>query len=1499
MADVSSRIASLSPEQRALLERQLRAEGGLVSARTRGEPIAIVGMGCRFPGPAVSPEAFWRLLKDGIDAVSEVPRARWDVDAIYDPNPEVPGKMCTRWGGFLQRVEEFDAAFFGISPREAARMDPQQRLLLEVAWEALEDAGQATERLAGRAAGVFVGIHSLSSDYYLRQAGSLRDVDVYTSTGVAHSIVANRLSYLLDLSGPSLAVDTACSSSLVAVHLACQSLRLGECDLALAGGVNLILSPEVTVALSKLSMMAQDGRCKTFDARADGFVRSEGCGIVVLRRLADAQAEGDPIVAVIRGTAVNQDGATNGITAPSGLAQRAVVRRAIENGGVEAGSVSYVETHGTGTALGDPIEVEALAEALGRGEGPCVLGAVKSNIGHLEAAAGIAGLIKAALCLRHRFLPPNLHFHTLNPHIELAGTRFVIPTEGQPWTSANGALRLAGVSSFGFGGTNAHVVLEEAPAAPAAAEVSTRPLPLCLSARSGQALRALSADYAAFLADPERGGALRLIDVAYTAAVRRSHYPQRAAVVGASREEWIAALERFAARPLRPSPVENHVGLVFVYSGQGSQWSGMGLDLYRTQAVFREWLERAEAELRRLAGWSLLDALGAPARLRRTDVAQPALVALQAALTELLRGWGVEPEAVLGHSAGEVVAAHAAGALGFEEALRVAVERGRLMQAAAGQGDMVAVELAVEEAERVLAVQGMGLEVASVNSPTSTVISGEAGPLEALLGSLETRGVYCKRLNVGFAFHSRQMEPFQEELVRKLRGLLPGRPRLPIFSTLSGRRAEEGDYGPDYWARGIRERVRFAEAVAACAREGRGVFLEIGPHPVLGPMIRRCGVAVGRDLMPLATLRRSEDDAKAMQEALCGLYRLGHPVDWSRCLPRGGRAVRLPTYPWQRERYWVEGATPLGEAKRERRIHPLLGRRVGSALKEVLFEAAIGPRSLPFLADHRVYGAAVLPATGYLEMAQAAAAEVLGPGPHVIEDLVISEALVFPPGEDRVVQVIVTPDGSGLASIQVSSREGGGEGAPERWRSHAAARVSRAAMGRVAVPESLAALQGRCSREVAVEAHYEALRVAGIEFGPSFRGMAGLWRGEGEALGRVRLPQALEGTGGYQMHPAQLDACVQVVGAAAWGQGGGGEPPGVYLPVSLERLRVHAPGGSEVWSHVRLRGGEGDERPTLVGDLRLFDEGGQLVAELEGLSLRRATPEALHRAVEPPSAEWLFEVAWRPQPLAGEATGEAVARTGKWLVLADHGGLGEELARRWRERGEPALVVALTEDGYGVLHRPYTPGGLPAVPARCGGRRAPCGGGAPVEPRGTGVREGGRAAAGHGRGVRESPAPGSGAGGGWRRGAAKAVGGDAGSAGGGGTAGRGAGPGCSVGPGADDRGGAPGAAVRLRRLGPGGGAGDGRVALGGDRSGREGGSDGVPSGAAPCGALGPEPCSRCPEPTGGAGYRHPGDSGRAPPATGLPPSARTRRGGDPGPGRGAQLPRRSERSRRV
>ncbi|MGI9181140.1 MAG: type I polyketide synthase, partial [Longimicrobiaceae bacterium] len=849
MATNGDDLPQLQRALQALQQMRARLEA---LQQARSEPIAVVGMACRFPGGAGSPEAFWRLLVEARDGITEVPADRWDAAALYDPEVEAPGKMATRWGGFIEEVDRFDPAFFGIAPREAAQMDPQQRLLLEVGWEALESAGESLQCLRGSATGVFVGVHSHSSDYGLLQMRELEDVGTYTSTGTAHSIVANRLSYWLDLRGPSLAVDTACSSSLVAAHLAVQSLRARECDLALAGGVNLLLTPEVTVALSRMRMMAADGRCKTFDAAADGFVRGEGCGVIVLKRLSDALAGNDPILAVIAGSATNQDGATNGLTAPSGLAQREVVRRALADGKVDPARVTFVETHGTGTALGDPIEVEALAEVLGRsGDAPCLLGAVKSNLGHLEGAAGIAGLIKAVLALRHETIPPNLHFREPNPHLTLAGTRFAIPTAPRPWPA--GTERHVGVSSFGFGGTNAHLVLREytltpRPPLPHAGEaensVTTRPQPLVISGHTPEALDAFARSYRELLA----GEALPLADVCYTAAARRSHHPHRLAAVGDTPEEMAGALAAYLAGDRCDAAARGHADpdarrrLVFVFSGQGSQWPGMGRSLLEQELVFREKLAACDALLRPLAGWSLLAELAAPAersRLDETEVTQPVLFAMQVALAELWRSRGIVPDAVVGHSAGEVAAAHVAGALDLEQAIRVIHHRGRVMQPASGAGRMAAVGLSRSGAEAFLADRA-GVSLAAVNGPSSAVLSGEVEAVEAAVAELTERGVFARVLPVSLASHSVQMEPLSIELVRSLASLSPQAPAIPLYSTVTGRRARLPDFDAGYWGRNLRDPVLFLPAIAAATEAGGTDFLEIAPHPILRTPLEQC-----------------------------------------------------------------------------------------------------------------------------------------------------------------------------------------------------------------------------------------------------------------------------------------------------------------------------------------------------------------------------------------------------------------------------------------------------------------------------------------------------------------------------------------------------------------------------------------------------------------------------------------------------------------------------------
>ncbi len=853
MDDVTKKIAGLSPEKRALLEKRLRAANGSSSAQT-AEPIAIIGMSCRFPGGADTPEVFWELLKNGFDAVSEVPADRWDAAALYDRDASAPEKMTTRWGAFLDRLDQFDASFFGISPREAAQMDPQQRLLLEVAWEALEEAGQPLERLAGSRTGVFIGVHSQSSDYCWLQLSDRTGIDTYTSTGTAHSIIPNRLSYLFDLQGPSLALDTACSSSLVAVHLGCQSLRSKESNLVIAGGVNLILSPEMTIAFSKLGMMASDGRCKVFDSRADGFVRGEGCGVVVLKRLADARADDDPILAVVRGTAVNQDGRTNGLTAPNGLSQQAVVRQALENGGVDPREIDYVEAHGTGTALGDPIEVEALAAVLGgrSQDRYCALGSVKTNIGHLEAAAGIAGLIKVVLAMQNETIPPHLHFSALNDHIALENTPFKIFRAGTPWQRNAGRKRYAGVSSFGFGGTNAHIVVEESPR-PADetrrendASDPARLLPI--SARSPAALRSLAGAYEKFLA-AEEPGAASLRDICYTADARRTHHDYRIFLAGRSPAEMARHLHRLLHEDVHPAfssswkPDDRERGLAFVFSGQGPQWFGMGRELLAEEPIFRAAFEECDALLRRHASWSLLQELAADesqSRLDQTEIAQPAVFALQVALAALWRSWGIVPDAVLGHSVGEVAAAHFSGALSLDDAVAVIYHRGHLMERGRGKGQMAAVEISSEEALEILQNFSGQLAIAAVNGPTSTVLSGDSAALADALELLEKRRVVIHRLPVNYAFHSPQMEPCRAELVHVLKGLKARPTSIPMISTVTAEAVADGALDAAYWGRNLRELVRFADAVNTLLAQGITAFLEIGPHPVLAATIAQC-----------------------------------------------------------------------------------------------------------------------------------------------------------------------------------------------------------------------------------------------------------------------------------------------------------------------------------------------------------------------------------------------------------------------------------------------------------------------------------------------------------------------------------------------------------------------------------------------------------------------------------------------------------------------------------
>ncbi len=950
----TSKPTELSPVKQALLEiRQLRSRLAEVDEQ-KFTPIAVTGVAVRFPGGANDPEQFWKLLVEGVDTVAEVPADRWDIGSYYSPEPQTPGKMNTRWGAFLDKVDQFDPRFFGISPREAETMDPQQRLLLEVAWEALERAGQSPDDLFDSQTGVYLGISN--SDYYRKLLSDVESLDVYVTTGNALSVAGGRLSYQLGLHGPNLSIDTACSSSLVAAHLACQSLRSRETDVALVGGVNLILSPEISVNFSIANMMAPDGHCKTFDAAADGYVRGEGCAVLVLKRLADAQADGSPILAVIRGTAVNHDGRSGGLTAPNGPAQAAVIRKALEDARIQPEDVSYVETHGTGTSLGDPIEVGALLNALCKQRGPqqpLYLGAVKTNIGHLEAAAGVAGLVKAILALQHGQIPPNLHFQTLNPHIQFGGAPVIIPTTNIAWAKSADQPRVVGVSSFGLSGTNAHIILSEAPRADNQAETSPgRSVHvLTLSAKSEGALRELSERMSAHLAaHPDQP----FEQVCFTSNTGRAAHPHRLAIVSKDAEEARQKLGEFIAG--QPgigtfqgyTPPSNQTEVTFLFTGHGSSYVNMGRKLYESQPVFRAVIDECDQRLRGQLELPLVEALYPQGPvdvdpLKDMRIAQPALFALQVALAKLWQSWGISPTFVTGHSAGEYAAACLAGVLTVEDALKLITARGQVLQSLASGGRMVAVFAPESQVAEMVARYPNRVSIAALNAPTNTVISGESAAIAEILLQLEEQGVKYRALSIAQGAHSPLIEPGLDSFEQLAGTIHYGAPSISLISSVTGGLVESDTIAqPAYWRKHLRQPVQFLPAMQSLYRYGQSIFLEIGPNPVLTALGQRC--LLDGNQTWLASLHENLADDLQMQESLALLWTQGFPVNW-RAVESSAhlRRVILPTYPFQRSRYWRE--TRNG-ASHKPAAHPVWGQVIQAAGQQ----SQQGPHDLMTLA---------------------------------------------------------------------------------------------------------------------------------------------------------------------------------------------------------------------------------------------------------------------------------------------------------------------------------------------------------------------------------------------------------------------------------------------------------------------------------------------------------------------------------------------------------------------
>ncbi|MGK7942439.1 MAG: type I polyketide synthase [Crocosphaera sp.] len=879
------------------------------------DPIAIVGLGCRFP-QANNPKNYWKLLEDGVNTITEVPSERWDIQSYYNETPATPGKMNTKWGGFLDEVDKFDADFFRISPREAEYIDPQQRLLLEVAWEALENGGLVPEKLANSKTGVFIGISN--NDYARYSFQDSSKITAYSGIGNALCIAANRLSYYLNLKGPSLSIDTACSSSLVAVHYACQSLRLKESDLCLAGGVNLILSPELTLTFSQARMMSPEGRCKTFDASADGYVRGEGCGVVVLKRLSDALQDGNCIYAVISGSAVNQDGLTNGLTAPNGPSQQAVIRQALTNAGISAKEISCVEAHGTGTPLGDPQEFNSLKKVLMENrepDQPCWIGSVKTNMGHLESAAGIAGLMKVVLSLHHKKIPPHLHLQSLNPYISLNKTPLKIPQQCEPWEIPS-EKRFAGISSFGFGGTNCHVILEEAPKTIRAETSRNRPVQrpyhlLTLSAKTKSALFEMAKRYQTFLANnPD----IPVADVCFSANVGRSPFEHRLAIVSDTSPDLQEKLTAFANQTEKAGITGKLASrkppkIAFLFTGQGSQYVNMGRQLYETQPTFKKTVDYCDQILKPYLGKSILEVIypqnEQDSLINETGYTQPALFTIEYALAQLWQSWGINPDIVMGHSVGEYVAACVAGVFSLEDGLKLIAHRGRLMQQLPSGGKMVALMASATQVQSLIALYSEQISIAAINGPQSVVISGEGEAIDTLIAILETENIKTKLLQVSHAFHSCLMEPMLAEFEAVASQITYHPPQIPIISNLTGELVQETMATPQYWVSHVRQTVRFAQSIETLHQQGYQIFLEIGPKPILVGMGRQCLPEEAGTWLP--SLRPVKTDWQQILESLGNLYIQGIEINWSRFEKDYlSHQVELPTYPFQRQRYWLE-----------------------------------------------------------------------------------------------------------------------------------------------------------------------------------------------------------------------------------------------------------------------------------------------------------------------------------------------------------------------------------------------------------------------------------------------------------------------------------------------------------------------------------------------------------------------------------------------------------------
>ncbi|WP_144387271.1 type I polyketide synthase, partial [Streptomyces sp. SAJ15] len=1251
------------------IERLRRRNQNLIAAST--EPIAIVGMSCRYPGGVSSPEAFWELLAAGRDAVSGFPTDRgWDLDGLYDADPDQPGKSYVREGGFVHDAPDFDPAFFGLSPREALATDPQQRLLLETSWEAIERAGISPASLKGSRTGAFIGY--AGHDYAARIQSVPDGLEGYLGTGSASSVASGRVAYTLGLEGPAVTVDTACSSSLVALHLACQALRARECSLALAGGATVMSAPFRFVEFSRQRGLAPDGRCKAFAASADGTGWAEGAGMLLLERLSQAQRNGHPVLAVVRGTAVNQDGASSGLTAPNGPSQQRVIRQALANAGLTAADVDAVEAHGTGTTLGDPIEAHALLATYGdnrSAERPLWLGSVKSNIGHTQAAAGVASVIKMVMALRHETLPKTLHVDAPSPHVDWSSGAISLLAEARPWSRA-GRPRRAGVSSFGVSGTNAHVIIEQPPAQqdaadqppPARGDEGHKPVlapvvvPWLVSGRGEGAVREQAIRLRAHLHDrPE----LEPLDVGWSLATTRAVFEHRAVILGRNRDELLDGLHSLATGDPTGQVVTGSatapVGkTVFVFPGQGSQWAGMAADLLDSSAVFAEQIDACEEAFAPHLNWSLGQVLrqtaGAPS-LEGDDVTQPVLFAVMVGLARMWQACGIHPDAVIGHSQGEIAAAHIAGALSLTDAAAVVALRSRALTRLAGHGAMASVSLAEKEVEERLATWQDRLAIAAVNGPRTVIVSGEPEAVEELLADCAKQEIRARRIPVDYASHGPQVEAVEDEILHSLASITPATPSVPLLSTVTGQWITGPDMDAGYWYRNLRQPVRLSDALHTLAADGYHTFIETSPHPVLTHTIHDTldptNTPGTTEPIVIGTLRRDEDGPRRFLTSLAQAHTHGLPITWEH-LYTGIKVqrVELPTYPFQRQRYWLESAPLAGDvsaAGMRSTSHPLLGAAVQLADSDrYVFTGRLSLSTHPWLADHAVMDTVLLPGTAFVELALHAGAEV--GCPH-LEELTLHAPLLLP--EQAGVQVQLTldpPDDDGRRALSIHSRVQDSEDTSDQgtWLHHAAGIVvndgSEQDVSDSGMTGSWPPANAVC---LPTADFYERLAEGGFTYGPVFRGLQAAWRQGQEIFAEVALPEEhTHHADHYAVHPALLDAALHAVGFTLSPDTEPGQRS--RLPFSWQHVRVHAAGATAL--RVRVTPAAGDAVAVTVADPT-----GAPVATVQALVTRPVSSEQLQAARPVSAHDHLYQVEWANLP----STQAPTTPTGQWAIVDD------------------------------------------------------------------------------------------------------------------------------------------------------------------------------------------------------------------------------------------------------